>query len=92
MAMVFHVVGRPGTGKSTLILGLARHYEVLGQQCAGHDPDVFHSRKQALQEAPGADVYFIEHSTMSTVDALPGERVIRIDVVPTAAPQEVAHG
>ncbi|MDA8522327.1 hypothetical protein [Acidovorax sp. NCPPB 4044] len=78
MAMFFHVVGRGGSGKSTLILAYAEYFERKGKRCAGQDPFIFHNRADALREQPGADVYFIEHCDMRTVDQLPGEMVIQM--------------
>lgn len=85
MKTFIHVVGLQGVGKSTVILALAAAYKARGNVIAGQDPDVFHSRAVALQQAPGADVYFIEHLDESAVDALPGELVIRLDRAPIHA-------
>lgn len=82
-ASFVHVVGWYGVGKSTLIQALAAQYKAQGQVCAGDgEPFIFNTRADALREQPGADVYFIEHVDMRRVDALPGERVIQIGVVP----------
>lgn len=89
MAMFFHVVGRGGSGKSTLILAYAQHFQRQGKRCAGHDPEVFISRAEALEYAPRADVYFIEHYDMTTVDQLPGETVIQLDRAPVEGDADV---
>lgn len=84
-----HVVGEQGVGKSMLILALAAQYQAQGSVCAGQHPDIFTSRAEALEAAPDAQVYFIEHLDDSTLDALPGELVIRMEraaaMVPAAA-------
>jgi len=79
---VFHVVGTQGVGKSTLILALAAQHEARGRVCAGQDPDVFTSLKEALAEKPGADVYFIEHLRMDTAKAGPRDFVIQMEQMP----------
>ncbi len=76
-----------GVGKSQLILALAQYFEPKGFRCAGQDPDIFYSLEQARETAPGADMYFIEHQSMKTVKAGPGDVVIRMDRV-TDAPTE----
>lgn len=82
MASFIHIVGRQGVGKTWLSLALAQRYAARGQVCAGDgEPFIFDSRHEALREAPGADVYFIEHLDDSTLDALPGELVIRMERV-----------
>lgn len=73
-----HVVGEQGIGKSTLILDMAARYTAAGYACAGQHPDIFTSRQEALEAVPDAKVYFIEHQEESTLDALPGELVIRL--------------
>lgn len=80
MTKFFHVVGVQGSGKSGLILAVAKQFEQRGVRCAGQDPDVFKSRREALAQRPDADVYFIEHQRDDDVDALDGETVIRISV------------
>ena len=57
---------------------MAAQFAARGQACAGSDPEIFTSRREALGERPAADVYFIEHETESALDALPGELVIRV--------------
>lgn len=81
MARFIHVVGEQGVGKSMLIWALAAQHQDRGFVCAGQHPDIFNSRAEALEAVPGADVYFIEHHKDSTVDALPGELVIRMQRV-----------
>ena len=71
-----------------LILALAPSYCIGGQTCAGVDPEVFTSRAEALAEHPGADVYFIEHLSMETVDAQPGDLVIRMESVSQAQAEQ----
>lgn len=76
MTTFIHVVGGQGVGKSMLILALAAQYQARGLVCAGQDPEVFTSRSEALESAPGADVCFVEHLCEQGLDALPGELVI----------------
>lgn len=73
-----HVVGGQGVGKSMLILALAAQHQARGLVCAGQDPEIFGSRREALEMAPQADVCFVEHLDELTMDAMPGETVIRI--------------
>jgi molybdopterin-guanine dinucleotide biosynthesis protein len=80
MTKFFHVVGGQGSGKSGLILAVAKQLEQRGIRCAGQDPDGFTSRREAVSLKPSADVYFIEHSCDEDLDALPGDTVIRISV------------
>lgn len=81
MYQFIHVVGQQGVGKSQVIVALAAAYQARGLVCAGQDPAVYTSRKEALQDAPGADVYFIEHQSEDAVDACAGELVIRLSRV-----------
>jgi hypothetical protein len=68
-----------------LIMDMAARYMAAGSVCAGQHPDIFTSRQEALDAAPGAEVYFIEHQDGSTLDALPGELVIRMEREPAHA-------
>lgn len=88
-----HVVGEQGVGKSMLILALAAQYQARGLLCAGQDPQLFSSRAEAVEVAPEANVCFVEHLDDSTLDALPGELVIRMERVELVglAQQEPAH-
>lgn len=81
MSTFIHVVGPQGVGKSQVILTLAAAQQARGLRCAGQDPAVYTSRSEALQDAPGADVYFIEHQSEDAVDACAGELVIRLSRV-----------
>lgn len=82
MTTFFHVVGEQGVGKSMVILALANDFEARGQRCAGQDPDVFTSRREALEQCPHADVYFIEYLREEDMRAFPGEIVVRLSMVP----------
>ncbi len=81
MSTFIHVVGPQGVGKSQVILALAAAQQARGLRCAGQDPAVYTSRSEALQDAPGADVYFIEPQSEEAVDACAGELVIRLSRV-----------
>ncbi len=78
MTTFIHVVGGQGVGKSMLILALAAQYQARGLVCAGMDPQLFTCRAEAAEVAPEANVCFVEHLDDSTLDALPGELVIRM--------------
>ena len=82
MATFVHVVGGQGVGKSLLIVALAAQHAARGRVCAGNDPEIFNSKREALKERPDADVYFIECCDDSELDAIPGELVIRMEKVP----------
>lgn len=82
--MVYHVVGIQGVGKSTLIRLLAADFQRRGRVCAGQDPCVFSTLDEAQAEQPGADVYFIEHLSMETVNAGPGHFIINMSRTPAA--------
>lgn len=89
MARFIHIVGQQGIGKSSLSGALAWFYSSqvrVPQRCAGAFDQIFTSRREALAEAPGADIYFIEHMDDSTLDALPGELVIRMERIPSPGP------
>lgn len=107
MARFFHLVGGYGTGKTTLAVALSERFEAQGIVCAGADaPEVgfIHTRAQARSCWPDAQVIFLEHLSDDTLDAGPGDVVIRIErmapapkaetapaMVPTAQPAPVAQ-
>lgn len=78
MCTFIHVVGPQGVGKSQVVAALAAAYQARGRVCAGHDPELFTSRAEAEQKAPGADVCFIEYHTAEALDARDGELVVQL--------------
>lgn len=94
MAEFFHLVGRPGTGKTTLAVALSERFEAQGFVCAGADaPEVgfIHTRAQARSCWPDAQVIFLEHLSDATLDAGPGDVVIRIERMAPTPKAEAGH-